>query len=205
MKILIIAATRMEIQPLLRWKKKFRHHRLEFLVTGAGIASTAFELGKLHGKKYDLVIQAGIAGSFRKDLYPGTVVNVIKDSFSDFGAEDGSRFLPADSIGLTGTIRPRPKLYRHNRLNHLPKVSSVTVNTVHGEPGSIRKARKQFKPDIESMEGAAFFMAAKQNGWTCLQIRSISNYVERRNRKNWQIPVAVANLNLSLINLMERL
>jgi futalosine hydrolase len=48
---------------------------------------------------------------------------------------------------------------------------------------------------IESMEGAAFFYACRQAGVPCMQIRAVSNYVEKRNRDNWQIGLAVKNLN----------
>jgi len=53
------------------------------------------------------------------------------------------------------------------------------------------------------MEGAAFFYACLLEGITCTQIRTISNKVEKRNKDNWDIPLAVKNLcstGLQLIN-----
>jgi futalosine hydrolase len=50
-------------------------------------------------------------------------------------------------------------------------------------------------PQIESMEGAAFFYACRQLNVPCLQIRAVSNYVEKRNRDNWHIGLAIKNLN----------
>jgi len=38
-----------------------------------------------------------------------------------------------------------------------------------------------------------------------LQIRSISNYVEPRNKDNWDLPLAISNLNNTLIELITSL
>ena len=38
-----------------------------------------------------------------------------------------------------------------------------------------------------------------------LQIRSISNYVETRNRENWNIPLAIQNLNQVLTEMLQAL
>jgi futalosine hydrolase len=73
-------------------------------------------------------------------------------------------------------------------------VKGITVNTVHGNSASIKKVKKKFNPDIESMEGAAFFFACQNEKIPCLQIRAISNYVEKRNKKKWKMKLAVKNL-----------
>ena len=57
-------------------------------------------------------------------------------------------------------------------------------------------------PQIESMEGAAFFYACKIARIPCLQIRSISNYVERRNKASWDILLAIKTLNNEILNLI---
>ena len=53
------------------------------------------------------------------------------------------------------------------------------------------------------MEGASFFYACEQAGILGIQIRSISNMVERRNKDNWQIGLAIKNLNDTLIQLFN--
>ena len=50
------------------------------------------------------------------------------------------------------------------------------------------------------MEGAAFFYVCLCENIPFLQIRAISNYVEQRNEKNWNIPLAIKNLCLTLID-----
>ena len=53
------------------------------------------------------------------------------------------------------------------------------------------------------MEGAAFFYACLLAKIPFLEIRSISNYVEARNRETWNLPLAINNLNQILIEILE--
>ena len=90
-------------------------------------------------------------------------------------------------------------------INTLKKVTGLTVNTAHGDKNSIQKIKELFNPQIESMEGAAFFYACLLEGITCSQIRTISNKVEQRNKENWDIPLAVKNLCKTGLNLINNL
>ena len=219
MKILLVSATKFEIAPLLKNFKKIRSeknlstfrfgkHTIDVLLTGVGMTASAFHLGKILSNKYDLAINAGVAGSFKKNIPPGTVVNVVSDRFADLGAEDGNRFLTLKEMGLeevTSFKSQVSSLKIRKVLSGLPSVKGITVNTVHGNPASIKKVVRKFHPDIESMEGAAFFFACDLEKIPCLQIRAISNYVERRNKKNWKMELAIRNLNLFLQQLLSDL
>jgi futalosine hydrolase len=55
------------------------------------------------------------------------------------------------------------------------------------------------------MEGAAVFYVCLKQGIKCIQIRSISNYVERRNRDAWNIPLALNNLHKRSTQLLKEL
>ncbi|MGI4806054.1 MAG: futalosine hydrolase [Janthinobacterium lividum] len=201
MKILLVAATQAEIQPLLNHfgeQKPF-----DVLITGVGMVATAYALGKQFAqKKYDLAINLGIAGSFDRTLILGEVVEIEQDTLSEFGAEDGNEFLPIEVLGFgESTFQPiNPMLLLSTK-----KVNAVTVNTVHGEEKSIQKITERLNPQLESMEGAAFFYACKNSMVPSLQIRSVSNYVEKRNRENWKIGLAVKNLNDFAVELIEKL
>ncbi|HEY0610467.1 MAG TPA: hypothetical protein VGD35_12440, partial [Chitinophaga sp.] len=74
-----------------------------------------------------------------------------------------------------------------------------------GSPASIERLEQKYAPDIESMEGAAFHFACLQEAVPFLQLRSISNYVEARDKSKWNIPLAVKQLNETLIALVEQL
>lgn len=168
------------------------------------MTATAFQLGKNLSNKYDLAINAGIAGSFKKNISLGMVVNVVSDCFADLGAEDGERFLTLEEMGIPEAISDKLEGIRKGlkTVSDLPQVKAITVNTVHGKAVSIKKVVKKFNPDIESMEGAAFFYACGEFKTPCIQIRAISNYVERRNKKNWKLGPAASNLNTFLEQLL---
>ncbi len=201
MKILLVAATKFEIAPLLRKKNILRKNSIDVLITGVGMTQTAYALGKIFAKKkYDLAINAGVAGSFKRNISLGSVVNVTEDYFADFGAEDGNKFLTAKEINLVSSIKYQVS---GNVIVQLKKVKGITVNTVHGNNSSIKKVRKKFNPDIESMEGAVFFYACQKEKIPCVQLRAISNYVERRNKKKWKIDLAIKNLNFFLEKILK--
>lgn len=204
MKILLVAATQPEIQPLLDYfgeEKPF-----DVLITGVGMVATAFALGEIFAKKkYGLAINLGIAGSFDRAIALGEVVEVTEDTLAEFGAEDGDRFLTIEDLGFGESRFSSNHQLKPMLLLSAKKVRAITVNTVHGEETSIQKITERLNPQLESMEGAAFFYACKRSIVPSLQIRSVSNYVERRNRENWKIGLAVKNLNNFAIELLKDL
>ena len=80
----------------------------------------------------------------------------------------------------------------------MKQVKSITVNTVHGNEKSIKNIVRRLNPDIENMEGAAVFKVCETFNIPCIQIRAISNYVEKRNKESWNIPLAIQNLNIEV-------
>ncbi len=204
MNILLVSATKQEIEPFLSKigpavgnsvfsPHVYKNHNLYVLITGVGISQTSFYLGKYLSSKFDLAINAGICGSFNTHLRLGEVVAVTEDYFADLGAEDDDKFISVSELGLPASY------YVKNENPYLPEnlkqVRGVTVNTTHGNEDSIRKFSSRIKADVESMEGAAFLWACNQERVKCLQVRAISNYVEKRDRSKWQIGAAVKNLN----------
>ena len=79
------------------------------------------------------------------------------------------------------------------------------MNTTHGNKTSIQLFKEKFNADIETMEGAAIFYVCLLENIPFLQIRAISNYVEERNTANWNIPLAIKNLNNKLIEIIEKI
>jgi futalosine hydrolase len=169
------------------------------------MVTTAFALGKhLATNQYDLVINLGIAGSFDRNIALGEVVEVIEDHLSELGAEDDEIFLPIESLGFGESVfKTDTRISTYADID-LKQVTAITVNTVHGHEPSIKKLTGRIQPQLESMEGAAFFHACKQAGVPCLQIRAVSNYVEKRNRDAWQIGLAIKNLNSFAVEFLKR-
>lgn len=217
MKILIVSATHFEVKPLLDFlgialptigihnaNIDFEEKEIQVLITGVGMVNTAFMVGRHLHNECDLVINVGVCGAFDRSLELGEVVNVTEDILSELGAEDGEAFLTYDQLNLpgenmfSGIVKDNFK-----KMDTLKKVKGITVNTVHGNEGQIEKVKKLYYPDVESMEGAAFFAACNDICLNYLQIRAISNYVEKRDKSKWQMPLAIKNLNDFLINFIS--
>ena len=213
-KVLIVAATAAEIAPALDalgipvtgdrglFLTADGKQQVMAVITGVGMVNTAFELGKLIGTHFDLVINAGLAGSFI-GFEPGDVVNVTQDCFSELGAEDDKRFMSIDEMGFGSQRVTLRNLFENMYTYEIAKSNGITVNTVHGNEKSIRNIVEKFQPHIETMEGAAFIHAANEFNWRAIQIRAISNLVEKRNKDNWNIGLAIQNLNKVLLGLVH--
>ncbi len=213
MKILIVAATYAEIAPFLSTLSitgipdepvNFNRHELSFAISGVGMVSMAYALGKAFAKqKYDLAINVGIAGSFSKKIKIGQLVEIKEDIFSELGAEDDEEFITLEEMQLGDIFYSSS--FRNDGTADLQKVKGITVNKVHGNEESIENVMEMFTPKVESMEGAAFFYACEEAEIPSLQVRTISNYVEKRNRNNWDIPLAVKNINIWLYGFVKNL
>ena len=221
MNILISAPTTFEIAALLEHiesiaeKKSFLEYRINGhsifpLITGVGALNTAFALSrfpKING--IQLAINAGLAGSFNKELELGHVVEVVKDKFGDLGAEDADGGLldlfdlelsdPSAFPFSNGWIENKDRPYHTN----LTEVTGITVNKVTGTTLSIALIKEKYQADIETMECAGFLYACRMIDVKCTLVRAISNYVEPRNKDNWQLQLAIEKLNRTLINYLH--
>jgi futalosine hydrolase len=224
MKILIVAATRFEVRPLadkFAYVQKeddslahyqYRNDKVDILITGMGMTPTAYYLGmQLPASNYDLVINAGICGSYSDSTPIGTVVNVTEECFCELGAENNDHMISLFELGLMDPDDPpyqAGKLLNNttpkgSALRGLRRVRGITSNTIHGHPETIRRIREQFHPNVESMEGAAFFFACMTSGVPFHQIRAVSNFVEERDKSKWDIPLAIANLNSTVFDIIK--
>ena len=164
-------------------------------------------------KLYDLAINVGLAGSFDDAIKIGDVVNVMSDRIAGLGAEDGEKFLSLIDMDLlededfslqNGEMQNTIPI-SNKVVESLPKVKGITVNTTHGNEASIEKVKALFAPQVETMEGAAFLYACLLEGISCIQLRAISNKVERRNKKNWDIKLAVQQLTDASVKFINEL
>lgn len=216
-KVLIVAATTQEIEPFLNRFKIEPGSNVGFfvsginpslavLITGVGMVNTAYYMGRYFLSAFNYTINAGICGAFNKDIKIGEIVNIIEDAISEMGAQDGDDFIKYPGLNLGGTnIYTSRSFDRIDDLENLRKVKGITVNSVHGNEESIKKTTKLFSSDVESMEGAAFLRGCEHLPGNCFQVRAVSNYVEKRDKSKWNIPLAVNNLNEFLIRVVEDL
>jgi len=220
MRILLVAATLPEVAPLIEALSlqktdednlyTARHTSVancSVLITGVGMVPTAFALARhLPHNVYHLVINVGIAGSFDRNIALGDVVEITRDTFAELGAEDDKKFISIEQLGFgAGIFAPTRNIAQFTTKISPAKATAITVNTVHGNEASIAAIVERLNPQLESMEGAAFFYACHELKVPCIQIRAVSNYVEKRNRDNWQIGLAVKNLNNFALELLKLL
>jgi futalosine hydrolase len=223
MNILIVAATWMEVKLLVDEMEKVKEKshllneyrlnetKIDILITGIGTTFTTFHLtNALRDKKYNRVINIGIAGSLTRELEIGEVVNVVSDEFADLGVEKRDEFLTLFESGFMdvnefpfeqGTL----KASNSTDWLDLKKVHGITTNKSYGRESSIAEIKEKFTAHIESMEGAAIFYICNWLGVDCYQIRAISNYVEPRDSAKWNIPLALENMKLSLLDVLKKL
>ena len=213
MNLLIVSATEKENDAL---EKKFHlvnpSFEVDFLITGVGMTASAYALTKkMSKKKYDLAMNIGLGGTFREEIKIGEVVNVVTDCIADLGAEDGEKFLTLSQMGLldedkypfwNGKLKSE-EAGKYVSLSSLKNVKAITVNKVHGHEDSIQRTIRKFHPDVESMEGAAFYYVSMMERVPCIQLRAISNRVEPRNRESWNIELALQNLTQVVSQFME--
>ena len=205
MTVLIIAATELEI-PLIKSGMRGAHE-IDVLITGVGMVATAARTAQaLARKSYDVAFNFGVCGSFDPSLPPGSVVQVMRDRLSELGCEDGDTFLTIEQLGFNAegdVVNTNP--LDNAALSELPRVNGITVNTVHGSDASIAAVLERFRPEVESMEGAAFAYACDISDVRYAQVRAVSNIVERRNRTAWQLDLAVRNLNDTAARILDAL
>ena len=204
MKLLVVSATELEIEPFLRSKS------CDVLITGVGIHSVIFHLTReLLENKFDMVIQAGIAGSFSEDLKPGKVVIIERDAFGDIGVEENGKFKTTFEMGFgdanefpfnEGWLKNNSDILNSSGLE---KVTAITLSKISDSEKQKQQLIEKFQPGIESMEGAAFHYVCLQQKIPFIQLRSISNYVGERDKSKWRIGDAVINLNEELIKITD--
>jgi futalosine hydrolase len=222
MKILFVGATCFELYQFFENLKEAQNNKgpvfhykwhnldIDLIITGLGTTFTTYFLTKaLNLCKYDLVINAGIAGSFRDEISIGSVVNVKSEQFCDFGIEDADRvktvfdagFASPDDFPFRGGKLINPHWYENLELT---PVHGITGNISHGAAESIERIKDEFDPDIESMEGAAVFYVCLNEKVPFLEIRAISNYVDIRDTAKWDIPTAIENLTDELFRFLRK-
>ena len=223
MEILIVSATEFEIKPILQhfnintnannlFFHNYKNLNISVLITGISYPLLMYKLTKVLNKnKFDLVINAGIAGSYNNNLNLGNIVNVKSEVFSDMIIEDNENTYTLFEKGLisknefpflNGELLNNTT-YNNKAINNLLKVKAVTSNTLHGNKANIEKVEQKFQPDIETMEGAGFFYVCLSEKILFFQIRGISNFVEPLNKEKWDIKTSVIKLNDTIIEILD--
>lgn len=214
MNCLVVAATPIEIAPLIDKLPRGINKKVEIdiLVSGIGLLASTYSLQKqINIKRPDLIIQAGVGGCFDKNIALGSVMAIKKDCVADQSVVELAelktlfdlRLVPADQF-------PYKKGWLVNPLKKLdplpvPLVTGISVNEITTDPSRVALYKKLFSPVLESMEGAALHYVGLMEKIPFLQLRSVSNYIAERNKKNWKLAPAVTSLNKVLWQVLKQL
>lgn len=170
-----------------------------------------------------LVICFGLGGVYPGVplLQPGDVAIADEEVFPDEGVMTGQGFRPLESLGLrlapTGRGR-KPNVFPLSgrflgsagaalRDAGIPflKGRFLTVSTVTGTDGQAMRLRRRYRAVCENMEGGAVAQACATAGVAMVEMRGISNRVERRNRRSWKTELAAANVQKAVGEFLIRL
>lgn len=170
------------VTPTERESVFFVEHGIRVYRCGVGTAECAAMTAKLIcDRRPELMILAGIAGTYSEDVEIGETVVVESEVTADLGRYSDGEF-----------TKLFQKTYRASfTVPSLRKVRSNTVNTA----GAI--IAHPIEADIENMEGAGFFAMCQKFDIPAMEIRTISNKVgESVSSKN--IEIATTRLAIEL-------
>ena len=212
MNCLLIAATAKEIAPFLEYyRNNNKSLQVDVLITGIGLTATSYHLTKqINLKRPRLVLQAGVAGCFNKQLALGTVVTVKQDTIADESVIELKKLKTLFDLKLVPPSQfPYKKGWLVNtdvaliKKTRLKAVKGISVNQITASRQKIRVYEKKFAPVVESMEGAALHYTCLMEKIPFLQLRGLSNYVGERNKKKWNMKDSINNLNKELIRILQ--
>jgi len=214
--ILVLAATSKEItsfiQAIRKGELQFKNNTVDIHIGGIGLTATAYHLTKqLAIKKYDLVIQAGVAGCFDLSIDLGEVLILKQDTVADQSVIELNKLKTLFDLKL---VPHDQHPYKNNWLMNphkdflkqtfLKQVKGISVNQISTDKKMIKFYKETFEPVTESMEGAALHYVCLMENIPFIQLRSISNYIGERNKKKWDMMDSIKNLNDELIKLIGK-
>jgi futalosine hydrolase len=215
MNCLVVAATPIEITPFLESLRNNEcppGHQYDVLITGIGLTASTWSLTRqLLLKKPDLVIQAGVAGCFDRNIPTGSVMIVKQEAIADQSVIELNALKTLFDLNLVPQNQyPFSKgwlVNKHEVLKKtgLKKVKGVSVNEITTDPEKVKFYSEHFAPVVESMEGAALHYVCLMENVPFIQLRAVSNYIAERNKKNWNMKASIINLNAELIRLLEKI
>lgn len=211
--ILVVAATAKEINPFIELTRTGGLNNVDILISGIGLTASTYHLVKqLALKKYGLVIQAGVAGSFDLSIQLGLVVAVKQDVIADQSVVELQRLKTLFELKLVPQDQyPYKKGWLKNPHEEVLKkiklktVKGISVNQISTSKQMIKFYRDMFEPVTESMEGAALHYVCLMENVPFVQIRSISNYIGERNKQKWNMMDSIINLNKALTTIITSL
>ncbi|MBU4257891.1 MAG: futalosine hydrolase [Proteobacteria bacterium] len=195
------------------------------IITGPGSVNTVQSLSAaIETAKPSLIIQTGCAGAFRESgLNIGDIGIATEEIDIQLGIETENGSLPLNELPFSMIkssnvdIRNRYPLdikLANQALDTLAKVfegksvqvikgAFVTVSTITATDNRAKDIYKHYSPCMEGMEGAGAAHLAIHYDIPFLEIRAASNFVGKRNRNSWNLPLAFERGAMAVLNLIR--
>jgi futalosine hydrolase len=218
--VLVIAATDMELAPLLaavaesratpgRWGPastgRVGSTPVVLQALGLGKANTAAGLAlALTERAPRAVLQVGVGGAYLGSfLSVGMAVVASEELHLDLGVRTAQGWQDLSAMGFTLTPASGDRPARANAVPTHPgltravgRVASVsavrfaTLETVTGDVDVGAAMQREHDVSIESMEGAAAAQVCDRLGVPFAEVRGVSNLVGERDRSRWNLRAA---------------
>jgi futalosine hydrolase len=185
--ILLVGATAQEIE----WLRS--RAGVETLICGIGPVDAASRVScALSTNRYDVVVNAGIAGAFAGAVNVGDGV-VVGEELFQLDREDGEALaLPPGNL-VADRVPADAHLIEAVTALGFPLVRGITVSRVTTSDATVARLRER-GAEIESMEGFAVIRAAQLAGVPAIELRGISNIVGDRSKSNWDFAAGITGL-----------
>lgn len=172
------------------WKPRDDVHVLS---TGIGpVEASAAVAAALARRRYDLVVNAGIAGTFGRVAKIGDGIVVAEDTM-ELDLETGAELRLPEGVALVNTACSDAALVKKLRERAFAVLRGITVARVTCTDATARRLSAR-GAQVESMEGFAVLRAAERAGIRAIEVRGISNRCGDRNASGWDFAAGVLGL-----------
>lgn len=183
---------------------------VRIIITGPGMVNAAHGVtAALEADMPDILIQTGCAGVFRgKGLGIGDVGVATSERDIHLGIEPFDMLNPVTPVpfSIPGTEEDARIIVPRDMADFFHRMISdserdfrvgygpfVTVSTVTATDERADLLERWYSPLMETMEGAASAMVSRIYGIPFVEVRAASNFVGKRDRSSWDLPLAFKN------------
>ena len=199
------------------WAGRVAGRKVVHVTSGVGVANAAWATTMLIERfGVRTIINFGIAGAYPgSGLSPGDVAAAEEEVYADTGIAlaDGTHTM--EQMGMELLARGSRKFFNTFPLDKgllkkaLPHVTaSGKFLTVAQATGTLKRSKelsRRYNGMVENMEGAAVAHVCARYGISALEIRGISNMVEKRDPSKWIKKPAATKCQQALISVIEKL
>ncbi len=166
---------------------------VETLVSGLGPVDAAVRVARaLAVQRYDVVVNAGIAGAFRGVAHVGDGV-VVGEELLEMQQETGAPLVLPPGNLIADRVPADSHLIEAITALGFPLVRGITVTHVTATDATAQRLRAR-GAEIETMEGFAVMRAAQLGNVPAIEVRGISNVVGDRASGEWDFAAGVTGL-----------